>query len=265
MPFIIPLFCIIALILFLIFPSLRKHPDLKHLKGLYIAHRGLHNIAAGIPENSIPAFKAAANRGFAIEIDIHLSSDGQVVVFHDDTAQRVCGVNKKICNMTLSEIKELLLFGTSCHIPTLKECLDEIDGKVPLLIEFKYDGNSAALCKAANEVLKGYKGKYFVQSFYPQNLYYFRKHRKDICRGQLSCNFKGEALHKKLSSMLLYNFISRPDFISFQHTDKNNFFFRLVVKLGALDVGWTFQSLEQLEKNGEAFSTYIFENFIPKK
>lgn len=265
MPIIICLLCLVLLFLFLVFPSPKRHPDTKLLKGLYIAHRGLHDKAKGIPENSLPAFKAAVDSGFALENDIHLSKDGHVVVFHDDTALRVCGIDKKICDMTLDEIKELRLFGTSCQIPTLKECLNVVDGRVPLLIEFKHDGNAEKLCKAAKDVLKDYNGKYFLQSFYPQSLYFMRKYFKNICRGQLSCNFKGEALHKKLSSFLLYNFLSRPHFISFEHTDYKNPFFRFVIKLGATPVGWTFKSEKDLAHNSEAFDCFIFEDFTPKK
>lgn len=122
------------LYLWAILPSRRNHSKLKHLKGLHIAHRGLHDNQNGIPENSLSAFKKAVNIGYAIENDIHLSSDGEVVVFHDDNILRMCGINKKINNMTLGEIKELRLLNTSETIPTLKECLDVVDGKVPLLI-----------------------------------------------------------------------------------------------------------------------------------
>lgn len=250
--------------LFLIFPNSRKHSDLNILNGLYIAHRGLHDIAKGIPENSIPAFKEAVNQGFAIENDIHLTKDGQVVVFHDDDMKRMCSLDRKIKDMTLGEIKALRLLNTPCTIPTLKECLEVVDSKVPLLIEFKYDGNSKALCEKANEILSEYKGKYFVQSFYPQNLYWYRKHRKDICRGQLSCAFKGEAFYKKLSGCLLYNFLSRPDFISYDHRDEKHLCRRLTTRLGAFPVGWTFTQQEEIDKNKKSFLTYIFENFIPK-
>ncbi|MEE0839911.1 MAG: glycerophosphodiester phosphodiesterase family protein [Acutalibacteraceae bacterium] len=265
MPYIIGLILVFGLLfLFLIFPSLRKHNDLKVLKGLYIAHRGLHDIAKGIPENSIPAFREAIKYGFAIENDIHLTKDGQVVVFHDDDMKRMCSLDRKIKDMTIEEIKKLRLLNTSFTVPTLKECLEEIDGKVPLLIEFKYDGNSKALCEKANEVLSEYTGKYFVQSFYPQNLYWYRKNRKDICRGQLSCSFKGEAFYKKLSGCLLFNFISRPDFVSYEHIDEKHFCRRLVTKLGAFPVGWVFKSRQEIDKQKNNFHTYIFEDFIPE-
>ncbi len=264
MPYIIIFIILCSVFLFLIFPATRKHRDRAVLNGLYIAHRGLHDIAKGIPENSLAAFKAAIEQGFAIENDIHLTKDGQVVVFHDNDMKRMCSLDRKIKDMTLEEIKKLRLLNTSFTVPTLKECLEVIDGKVPLLIEFKYDGNSKALCEKANEILSEYKGKYFVQSFYPQNLYWYRRHRKDICRGQLSCSFKGEAFYKKISGCLLFNFISRPDFVSYDHNDENHLCRRLVTRLGAFPVGWTFTSQEALNKNIKHFKTYIFENFIPK-
>lgn len=255
---------VLALLLFLIHPSRRNHSDLDILCGLYIAHRGLHNKENGIPENSLEAFRAAANYGFAIENDIHLTADGQVVVFHDGTTGRMCGVNKKISEMTLSEIKELRLIGTDYTIPTLKECLEVVDGKVPILIEFKRDGKVKELCAAANEILKDYKGKYFIQSFYPQVLCWYKKHKKEVCRGQLSSSFNGDPFYKRLAGLLLYNFISRPDFVSYQHTDGDYIPRKIVSRLGAFPVGWTFSSKEETEKGKKHFKTFIFENYIPK-
>lgn len=257
---------LILLFLFLIFPSLRRHKDREILNGLYIAHRGLHNIEKGIPENSIPAFKDAVLKGYAVEIDIHLTKDNKVVVFHDDTALRMCGVDKKICQMTLEEIKTLNLSSTGIKIPTLEECLETIDGKVPLLIEVKYDeGTSVKLCETAETLLKTYKGKYFIQSFYPQILYWYRKNRPDICRGQLSSAFIGDKFYKKLSGCLIFNFLSRPDFVSYEHNFATHICRQLVTKLGAFPIGWTFENQNELDKGKKYFKSYIFENFIPKK
>ena len=268
MPLIIILSIIVLLLvfLFLIFPSPRRHKDREVLNGLYIAHRGLHNIDKGIPENSINAFKAAIGENFAIEIDIHLTKDNKVVVFHDDTALRMCSVDKNICDMSLEEIKRLNLASTGIKIPTLEECLEVIDGKVPLLVEIKYDpGTATNLCKAANKLLSGYKGKYFVQSFYPQILHWYRKNRPDICRGQLSCRFKNDKFYKKLSGCLLFNFISRPDFVSYEHCDANHPCFALVKMLGAFPVCWTIKNENELKESKKHFKTYIFEGFMPKK
>lgn len=255
---------LLLLVLFLIFPAARKHSDLDTLCGLYIAHRGLHNIKEGIPENSLDAFRNAVEHGFAIENDIHLTKDGFVVVFHDDDVSRMCGIKRKFSEMTLGEIKGLRLLGTDCTVPTLNECLEVVDGKVPLLIEFKRDGKVKDLCAAADKILREYKGKYFVQSFYPQVLSWYKKHNKAVCRGQLSSAFKGDPFYKRLAGCLIFNFLSRPDFVSYQHTDGNYPPRKLVTKLGAFPVGWTFRSKEEAETGKKYFKTFIFEDYIPE-
>ena len=97
-----------------------------------VAHRGLHDDI--LPENSIPAFRAALERGFNIEIDVHLSSDGHLVVFHDDNLKRVCGVDKKVAKCTLEELRTMRLKGTENTIPTFDEFLALVDGKVDAVI-----------------------------------------------------------------------------------------------------------------------------------
>lgn len=105
-----------------------------------IAHRGLHDVNGGIVENSIESFKLAIDKKYIIELDVHISKDGEIVVFHDDNLNRVTGVNKKISEVTYDEIKKLKLKNTDSYIPTLQEILMLVDGKVPLLIEIKNNG-----------------------------------------------------------------------------------------------------------------------------
>ena len=133
-------------------------PEMNWLFLTPVAHRGLHD--AEKPENSMSAFRAAIEHGFTIEIDVHLSSDGHLVVFHDDNLKRVCGVDKKVAKCTLAELKTMKLKGTEETIPTFDEFLALVDGKVGILCEIKglnpYDNSiSAAVC----ERLKTYKGK----------------------------------------------------------------------------------------------------------
>ncbi|MBQ8208896.1 MAG: glycerophosphodiester phosphodiesterase [Clostridia bacterium] len=252
--------------LFLVAPSSRKHADRQILDGMFIAHRGLHGIEPGTPENSLAAFRAAAEHGFAIENDIHLTRDGEVVVFHDDDLYRMCGIHGRPEDMTLNELKKLCLGGTEEKIPTLAECLEVIDGRVPLLIEFKCKSGSAApLCEAADKILSNYNGKYFIQSFYPFVLSWYKKHRKEICRGQLSSAFKKDKLHMRMLGLLLFNFLARPDFISYEFSHKNEFSRRFCAFLGAFSVGWTFRSQRDIDDCKNDFGTFIFEGFIPKK
>ncbi len=269
MPFIVAgiiLLLIIIIYFILICPSLRRHPDEKEMKGIHVAHRGLHDKNIGIPENSLAAFARAIEKGYAIENDIHLTADGEVVVFHDDTLDRVCGVSGKVEEKTLAELKKLRLLGTEEQIPTLKECLELVYGKVPLLIEFKVvGGNTTVLCEKANEILKEYTGKYFIQSFYPGVVAWYRKNRPDICRGQLSTAFKGEVFYKVLLGCLVSNVIARPHFVSYEWKYPKKLSRRICKMLGALPVCWTLRSKEELKTAKPHFSTYIFEDFMPEK
>ena len=268
MVFVYILIAVVLLFLFMIFPALRRHPDREVMRGIYIAHRGLHSGDDRVPENSLLAFKEAADRGIAIETDVHITADNEVVIFHDDTFERMCGGDdRRPEDLTLKEIKELKLLGTEHKIPTLKECLDLVDGAVPLLIEFKTKSPKTCkrLCNAANEILKDYKGKYFVQSFYPFVPYWYRRHRKDIMRGQLSSGyFEEKGIHMKMLSCLLFNLLARPDFVAYEHKYKNNIFRCISAFFGAYSVGWTFKSQSEVENAKDKINTFIFELFIPK-
>jgi len=252
------------LFLLIVSPSDRKHKDVGMLNGAYIAHRGLHNIGGGIPENSIPSFQNAIEKGYAIEIDIHLTRDGKVVVYHDHKLERGCGVNGRVEEKTLEELKSYRLFGTNETIPTLEETLNAANGKVFLLIEYKAKHNSKALCAAADQILSGYQGKYFVQSFYPQVLFWYRFHNRKVCRGLLGADFRDKGAVKRMAGNMLFNFIARPDFVAYRHTDAKNPMRRFVCWLGAERLGWTFTSQNDLDAGKKEFSGYIFEQFIPK-
>ncbi len=253
------------IIAFLVFPSLRRHKDRRLMDGKAVAHRGLHDIGQGVPENSLAAFERACEAGLMIENDVHLTLDGHVAVFHDDTLDRMCGVPGKPEEKTMEELKTLRLAGTGETIPTLEECLETVKGRVPILIEFKLCGSNAnALCEAAEKILKDYKGDYVIQSFYPGVLMWYKKNRPERMRGQLSTVIKGEGIAKRLLGTLISNVVTRPDFISYDHTHARYFFRRMTRIFGAHQAGWTFRSPEELEKNGKYFRTFIFENVSPE-
>ena len=255
--------------LFMLWPARRPHPQAETFRGLLVAHRGLHNGAAGVPENSLPAYEAAIARGFGIEIDLHLTADGRLVSFHDDTLDRVCGVSGRPEAMTLSELRQLRLGDTDCVIPTLEEVLALVDGRVPLLIEYKsVGGNDDALCAAADAILRDYKGIYRIQSFYPLALRWYRKNRPDIARGQLSSCFRKEPdrnAAKVLLGFLIVNFLTRPDFISYDHHYPRAVGLRVCRALGAETAAWTITDPAALERCREQYDVCIFEGFIPEK
>ena len=258
---------LILLYLFLICPALRRHKDCGMFGGNYIAHRGLHNINKGIAENSFSAYGEAIKRKLPIEIDIRLSRDGEVVVFHDDDLKRVCGIDKKVVDLDLKELRKLKLLGTEDSIPTFSEVLELVDGSVPLLIEIKTTfGRDRELCEKAWDILKDYKGKYAVQSFYPPIIRWFKKNAPKVTRGQLATNFikvEGHKPTEPFAGALLFNFLSRPDFISYEY--KYPKLFPLVISrlLGATTIAWTYTDETQVDETQDCFSAYIFENFEP--
>lgn len=265
--FLLTIAALTALWLFLLWPARRPHPLQTAFHRLLVAHRGLHNAEAGVPENSLPAYEAAVSRGFGIEIDLHLTADGQVVSFHDGTLDRVCGVNGTPETLTLAQLRQLRLSGTDCTIPTLSEVLALVDGRVPLLIEFKSVGsNDYALCEAADALLRHYQGAYRIQSFYPLVLRWYRRHRPDIARGQLSSCFRKEphrTLPKVLLGFLIANCVGRPDFISYDHRYPRAVGLRTCRALGAETAAWTITDPEVLSRCRETYDVCIFEGFVP--
>ena len=236
------------------------------------AHRGLHDDS--IPENSLGAFKNALDHSYGIEIDVQLSSDGEIFVFHDKSVARMCGAKKDLTSMTSEEIKQLRLLGTQEQIPTLNEVLTLIDGRVPLLIEIKYYANNEKLCEALAEVLDDYIGSFAIQSFDPRILRYFKKYRPRFARGQLVS--KSDKKSNKKSSEdqnpivvfalthLLLNFLSRPDFISIQANHTKELGFVLATEaFHAKGFIWTVRK----EKHHHYFKRQgyfsIFEKFMP--
>ena len=132
----------------------RRQECLKFAEWNY-AHRGLWNAAEGVPENSLPAFARAAEQGYAIELDIQITKDGRIVVFHDDTMKRMCGNEGKISDYTYEELQQFHLGDSTEKILLLREALQTVDGRVPLLIEIKMPGLSTAVCAGFQKEMEG--------------------------------------------------------------------------------------------------------------
>ena len=153
-----------------------------------IAHRGLHDKVRA--ENSFSAYQAAIDRGLNIEIDVHLSTDGVVFVFHDDDLKRVCGVKRKTNSLSSDELKNYHLSGTEDTIPTFVDFLKLVDGKVGLLIELKPCKKYKELCAAVAKDLEGYQGNYAIQSFSPFIVKWFETNHPEMTTGLLSLNYR---------------------------------------------------------------------------
>jgi glycerophosphoryl diester phosphodiesterase len=255
-----------ALWLFLVAPRARKKAVQPFLRPY--AHRGLWG--AGLPENSLGAFRAAAGKGFAIELDIQLSRDGEVMVFHDYTLDRVCGRTGKICELDAAELGNIPLNGVETeHIPTLREVLDAVDGRVPLLIELKGESGNTALVPAALKVLEGYKGLWCMESFNPLLLRAVKKQAPHVVRGLLSTNLLKEKksgsklLNFALSAHLLC-FLCRPAFLASDKKYLHRAGLRVGLALfGAAPVVYTVKKEADYHAFLKAGITPIFDEFCP--
>ncbi len=311
-----------------------------------------------IPENSMRAFRLAVRYGFGSELDVHLTADGKLVVFHDTTLVRMVGLNRRIEDMTWDELKRIRLLGTDCHIPLLEDVLDlytspraltnRLDVRsmgmgavagdrvslkekpsekmriapeagcgdqedrlhqekssekssekmrkgwesgcetlteglqkstgedrlyLPLIIELKAEGNAAELCAHVMEVVDRYPSlNYCIESFDPRVVYWFRRKRPDVIRGQLTENFmKSREAVRQWGYLMTFgmwsvapDLLSRPDFIASKYPDRKNIFIRLSHRMGVHQVNWIIKTREELEIVEREGGLGIFERFVPE-
>lgn len=149
-----------------------------------IAHRGLHDWTQGVVENSLGAFQAAADGGYTIECDLQISRDGEAVLFHDDTLDRVMVETGEVKDFTLAELQCMTFRHSSERIPALHELLSLVAGRVPLVIELKpqWDGETA-LASRTIELLRDYRGQHCLMSFDPDVVAFVKSSSPSTTRG----------------------------------------------------------------------------------
>lgn len=236
---------------------LRKRP---------IAHRGFHDEVN--PENSLGAFARAVNNNYYIELDVQLSKDGEVMVFHDDTLKRMTGKEGAIHDYDCATLQTFKLAGSEQVIPTFKQVLDLVAGQTLIVVEFKnYKPTNEELVKKACALLRAYKGLFVTKSFNPFLMKLIREEAPEFIRGQLVSNFKGEKTLSKptkfLLSHMLTNYASKPDFIS---TDYHHFTkkMRKLQEKGVTILFWTVRDENTYLEVKDICDNVIFENFDPK-
>ena len=258
--------CVVLIVLVLAFVIMTKPArkrDTSYFAGKMYAHRGLHG--DGVPENSITAFKLACENGYGAELDVQMTSDGQLVVFHDGNLNRMCGVDKKLKDCTYEELCTYRLKETDEKIPLLSEALEALGG-VDLVCEIKADNGAKnyTLCKKTYDLLKDYKGRFCVESFSPFLMRWFMKKHPEIIRGQLSENFiKTFGLNPVHFCMaeLLHDIISKPDFISYNHKHKTLGWHIVKLLYRPLWFAWTARGDEEIESAKKDYDSIIFEKY----
>lgn len=258
---------LVLAILFLIQPGRVRPGQLAPFSGWNYAHRGLFSKDQTVPENSLPAFEAAVAAGYGMELDVQLSKDGHVVVFHDDTLPRATGVEGRVDAYDLEELQKMPLFGTQHTMPLFSDVLAVIGGKTPLIVELKSGPRNAELCRKTLELLRGYEGAYCVESFDPTVVAWFRKNAPDILRGQLADDYasyrpnSAPALAFALSNCL-GNCIARPQFIAWG-PGKKPVLVRLAEAFGPMKVFWTAHDSMDVAGLEAEFDGVIFEHYTP--
>lgn len=258
---------LIGLLLFLSAPSFRRRDELKGLKGVHFAHRGLFD--AKHPENSLPAFHEAVQQGYGIELDVQLTKDGVPIVHHDSDLLRTTGAPGQIREMTLQQVQERRLFGTEYTLPTLQHALDQIGGRMPLVVEIKSYDRDPEICRRTAELLDHYAGAVYLESFNPFVLYWFRRHRPHYLRGQLSYNsFKHDkkTLANFLTTHYLTNVLSRPHFVSHETVDLMDCGFQVQRRLyRSFTMSYTVRSAREWARVRQHADVQFFEGYRPDK
>jgi glycerophosphoryl diester phosphodiesterase len=237
-----------------------------------VAHRGLHDRAAGRLENTLSAARAAIERGFAIECDVQLTRDLEAVVFHDFTLDRLTDQAGRVADRTAAELASLTMKDTTDRIPTLADLLALLGGRVPLVCEIKsaFDGDMR-LARRTAEVVKAYSGPVALKSFDPDIVAFLRTATPDHPRGIVGehnytdgdwAKFTPEQRHR-LSNLLHWP-DSRPDFVSWQVRDLQwgaPFLCRQAA--GVPVMAWTVRTPEQRAMAEAGADQMVFEGFVP--
>ncbi|ACL62196.1 glycerophosphodiester phosphodiesterase family protein [Methylobacterium nodulans] len=235
-----------------------------------IAHRGLHDRAAGIPENTLAAAEAAIAGGYAIECDVRLSGDGEAMVFHDEALGRLTGETGLVRERRAEDLARLALMGSAERIPSLPDFLGRIAGRTPLVIEVKsrHDGD-LALTRRVAAIVAGYEGPVALKSFDPLVVGVLADLAPGVPRGIVAESRQDDPAYAlmtaeaRLSLAHLLHFAeSRPDFLSWRVDDLPNAATHLSRLLGARPVmTWTVRTPEQQERARRHADQMVFEGF----
>lgn len=236
-----------------------------------VAHRGLHD-GVGVIENTIEAAEAAIQHGFAIECDVQRAACGTAMVYHDFSLERLTDAQGALAARGCEELSLLRLRGTTTKIPTLRQFLAVIAGRVPLFIEVKsrFDG-SAPLVAAVAAELAGYRGHAALMSFDPLALHQARAHRLKRPLGIVSEIYGDHAEWSSLSKVQKYRlshiydaYALAPDFIAYnvKHLPSiacNTLREQLSIPL----LTWTVRTVDQRQAAKDHADQMIFEGFVP--
>lgn len=265
----------VAAYAWLVYPNLPRR-DISPLMGYDYAHRGYWNTndpgEGNRPENSLAAFRAAVEHGYGMEMDVHLTADGHLVVHHDDSLKRMTGVDIRIGQSTLAEVRACKLPNGE-PIPTFDELLETVGGRTPLIVEVKVEGNAEALSSAVYERMKRYDGLWCMESFDPWAVQWFRRNAPEVIRGQLAFNQAGKGKTWKLwwrnifIASMIQNVWARPDFVAFDYQSEKKWCLPMLLlrRMKPWFAAWTVRSQTDMDALRGRYDLQIFEKFEAKR
>lgn len=235
-----------------------------------VAHRGLHG--NGIVENSLSAAAAALAANYAIEVDLQLSADSEIVVFHDETLDRLTAEKGKVAARTIAELKSIKLNNSEDTIPSLADLLQLVNGKVPLVLELKSPWNgSVTLARKVADALVDYRGPVAVMSFDPDLVAELKRYAPALPRGIVAERWY---LHpdwkfltparKQYLGLLLHLFRTRPHFVAYAQFDLPAIAPQIARKIFGLPLlTWTVRVERERKRVAGIVDQIIFEHIRP--
>ncbi len=234
-----------------------------------VAHRGLWS-PKGAPENSLAAFEAAVDGGYGVELDVRLSSDGEVMVFHDAGLERMCGAQGRLGERTTEALSALRLKGSREPIPSLQQVFDLVNGRALIHVELKTrPGEEGPLDEAVAAVLERYDGPVAVIGFNAHSHAWWAHNRPQVLRGLDSYGYADEAAQHlpEAERLALRNLehvaLARPHFLALGVDMLESGPARLAREAGFPIVAWTLRSQDQWTRFSSYADNLIFEGFAP--
>lgn len=225
-----------------------------------IAHRGFHR-GFKVPENSMKAFERAIKKNYAIEFDVRMTKDKQLVVFHDESLFRLCSSLKEISSEDYTQIKDIKLYGTNQRIPLLKDVLKFVNNRVPMLIELKNYGEVGEFEYLVSKELEKYNGKFGICSFNPEVVNWFKTKKPKLKRGLIFGDVKESKTKLHHIDFLKSFYKVKPDFVSLDYRLIDTLIPRFCNRKKVPIVSWTLNSKKQIGKAKRVLDNIIFENF----
>ena len=232
------------------------------------AHRGLHD--ASVPENSLAAFDRAITKGYGIELDVRMTHDGDVIVFHDATLERMTGQHGDVMRMSSQQLCGIRLKGSKERLQTLYDVLHHVGGRVPVLIEVKATGNKyLPACFAVRRALEGYRGEVAVMSFHPGVAGWYAENAPRIVRGLVMTESDGRglspySLRKRLRRQLLI-WKAKPHVLAFDVRRRPSPFTAGARERGYKVLTWTVRGDAAHALAGRCADQVIFEGDLPAR